>query len=65
MSVVTERVHFRLISMPCCAHLFCNVNARWPSFCPNCGAHVYPRVREGALISDDNATLAYNPEKRP
>ncbi len=56
----TERVHFRLILMPCCQHLFCNINPRWPSYCPNCGKHVYPGVRSGALVSDPNATLKYD-----
>lgn len=55
----TERVHFRLIQMPCCQHLFCNVNARWPSYCPNCGKYVYPEVKGCASISDDNAILKY------
>lgn len=55
----TERVHFRLIQMPCCQHLFCNVNARWPSYCPNCGKYVYPEVKGCALISDDSAILKY------
>lgn len=62
--LTTERVPFRLIQMPCCQHLFCNVNHRWPSFCPNCGTHVFPQVRGGALITDENATLTYNRESK-
>lgn len=56
----TERVHFRLINMPCCNHMFCNVNHRWPSFCPNCGVHVFPNVKGCAVISDDHAILKYD-----
>ena len=59
----TERVHFRLLQMPCCGHLFCNVNPRLPSFCPACGKAVYPQVKGCALISDDNATLKYDERK--
>lgn len=61
----TERVHFRLIAMPCCGHMFCSVNSRWPSYCPQCGAMVYPRVQEGVRISDPDAKLVYDLSKRP
>lgn len=60
MSKIYERVHFRLIQMPCCSHLFCNVNPRLPSFCPACGASVYPWVKGCVLVSDENASLKYN-----
>lgn len=63
--MTTERVHFRLIDMPCCHHLFCNVNARWPSYCPCCGTFVFDKIKSGALISDDSATLKYDETKRP
>lgn len=59
----TERVHFRLLQMPCCQHLFCNVNPRLPSYCPACGKSVYLEIRGCALISDDNATLKYDERK--
>lgn len=60
MSKAMERVHFRLIQMPCCKHLFCNVNPRLPSYCPACGVSVYPQVKGCVLVSDDNATLKYD-----
>lgn len=60
MSKITERIHFRFIVMPCCQHQFCNVNPRLPSFCPMCGASVYPQVRGCVLISDENAMLKYD-----
>ena len=44
MAVTNERVHFRMIEMPCCQHLFCNVNHCWPSFCPNCGRLVMQMI---------------------
>jgi hypothetical protein len=58
--ICNERVPFRLIQMPCCQHLFCNVNHRWPSFCPNCGAHVFPQIKGCALILDEDAWLKYD-----
>lgn len=63
--MATERVHFRLLQMPCCGHLFCNVNPRLPSFCPNCGKGVYPQVKHCAIISDADAQLTYDESKQP
>ena len=55
----TERVHFRFLQMPCCGHLFCNVNPRLPSYCPACGKSIYPEIKSCVLISDQKATLKY------
>lgn len=63
--MTTEKVPFRLIQMPCCGHLFCNVNHRLPSFCPCCGTFVFDRVRGGVLVLDENATLTYDETKQP
>ena len=60
---VTERVDFRMILMPCCQHMFCNVNSRWPSYCPNCGQFVFDKVKSCAVIHDSNATLKYTPSR--
>lgn len=57
--MTTERVHFRLLRMPCCNFLACWVNPRFPSHCPECGASVFPAVRSCVMISDDTATLKY------
>lgn len=65
MAKTTERVPFRLIQMPCCQHLFCNVNARVPSYCPSCGKQVFDKIKECVLICDETATLKYDPDKRP
>ncbi len=63
--MVNERVHFRLLQLPCCGHLFCNVNPRLPSFCPNCGKGIWPQVKTCAIISDDEAVLKYDEKKQP
>lgn len=52
-----ERVHFRLIVMPCCKHQFCWINPRWPNYCPECGVFIYPRVRRAAIAEDAEAML--------
>jgi hypothetical protein len=57
--ICNERVPFHMIDMPCCHHLFCNVNHRWPSYCPNCGTYVFATIKGCAVISDDNAHLRY------
>ena len=44
-----ERVPFRLLNMECCGHQLCWVNPRFPSYCPECGIHVYPEVRSWAV----------------
>lgn len=46
-----EAVPFRLIKMPCCEHQVCWINPRLPSYCPECGASVYRRLKfEGEHI---------------
>ena len=62
--MITQLVPFRLIDMPCCHHMFCSVNSRWPSFCPNCGKHVFSEIKGCALITDLNATLKYDETKK-
>jgi len=57
-----ERVNFRLYRMVCCGHLLCWVNPRPPTFCPECGANVYPEVRGWALHVDDEAVIQYSRE---
>jgi hypothetical protein len=54
-----ERVPFRLIQTPCCNTLLCWVNPRLPSHCPECGTFIYPQVRGGILVTDENAQLSY------
>jgi ribosomal protein S27E len=47
-----EQVPFRLIACPECNHQMCWVNPRLPSHCPECGKHIYLKLRagEGVLI---------------
>ncbi len=52
-----QRVEFRLINMECCAYIFCNVNPRFPSYCPQCGKFIYPAVKGWVTFKDDNAIL--------
>ncbi len=39
---------FRLFLMPCCYHMLCWVNPRFPNYCPECGTHVYPKIKDPA-----------------
>jgi len=64
MKAVNERVHFRLLFMSCCGHLYCRVNPRLPNFCPECGARVYAQIKahpEAVQVEDTNAILRYTP----
>ena len=61
--MTSERIPFRLLHMECCNGLICHVNHRYPSYCSNCGAHVFPQVRGWARLSDENATLTYDEGK--
>jgi hypothetical protein len=57
--MTTEFIHFKLFTMPCCGHMLCWVNPRYPSYCPECGKHVYPDIKnpDYLLMSDENAKL--------
>ena len=65
MEMSTERVHFRLIRMPCCGYLYCAVNPRLANYCIECGQRVYAEIKVNPsciLVSDENATLKYKTE---
>lgn len=55
----TEQVPFRMIECPECRHLICWVNPRLPTYCPECGKHIYMKVRESVRVFDRHATLKY------
>lgn len=60
---MNERVHFRLISLPCCNHQLCWVNPRLPSYCPECGTFVLAKLKTQGdliLVSDTNALIKYH-----
>lgn len=64
MPQVQERIPFRYIVMECCGHNVCHVNHRFPIYCQECGASVYPQVKGWVTIHDDNARLVYDGDKR-
>jgi hypothetical protein len=45
-----EYVCFRMISMPCCGHLLCWLNERFPLYCPECGTFVLSTVKGGGGV---------------
>src|SRR4051794_26402254 len=57
-----ERVHFKLIALPCCGHLLCWVNPRYPTYCPQCGERVFPHVKQHVMHSDENAVITWSHE---
>lgn len=58
-----ERIIFRFFTLSCCGHMLCWVNPRYPSYCPECGTHIYPNVKGDATIIDNNAHLRYHTEE--
>jgi len=52
-----QRVVFRLIQMPCCGHLLCWVNPRFPSYCPECGTDIRLTVKQNVMTIDTEAIL--------
>jgi hypothetical protein len=53
-----ERVPFRLILMPCCGQALCWVNPRLPNYCPECGQHVFLKLKFGGILAEaQNAWL--------
>jgi len=52
-----EKVKFKLIQTPCCGHLLCWVNPRYPSYCPCCGVNIFAEVKRHVMHSDDEAIL--------
>lgn len=56
----TEFVVFRLLHMPCCGQQVCWINPRWPNYCPECGALIYPKIKQDSnllLVQDSEAQL--------
>lgn len=46
MTPTIELVELKVLRMPCCGHLLCWVNPRYPTYCPECGKLVYPEVKK-------------------
>jgi len=57
-----ERVVFKLFNMPCCGHLLCWVNPRYPTFCPQCGEKVFGTIKAAVVYRDDEAVLEIHVE---
>lgn len=60
---VNERVHFRLLHMPCCNHQLCWVNPRLPTHCPECGKFVIDELRacpQHIRLNDREAWIKYH-----
>lgn len=57
--MITERIPFRLLQMPCCGTLICHVNHRLPTYCSECGTHVFAAIKGCVLACDMDATLKY------
>jgi len=57
--LTTEFIKFKLIQMPCCGHLLCWVNPRFPSYCPECGKRTLGKfgLQGCILINDEDAQL--------
>lgn len=64
MSIVQERVWFRLIHLPCCGHLLCWVNPRLPAYCPECGKQILRQLKAKDTtcfhLDDPDTTLTYH-----
>jgi hypothetical protein len=56
---LTREFTFGSSSAPQCNHNLCWVNPRLPSYCPECGKHIYPAVRGAIHVSDEQAELRY------
>jgi hypothetical protein len=60
--MTTELIHFRLLVTPCCTTLLCWVNPRLPTYCPECGSHLYPEVKSHIYMEDRKAVIKYSEE---
>lgn len=63
MTVVNEKIKFRLFHMPCCGQLLCWVNPRIPNYCPECGKMVYTQLKfepEHTKRLDEDAWIKFD-----
>jgi hypothetical protein len=47
-----QRVPFRLIQTPCCHTLLCWVNPRLPNYCPECGKHIFLKLKFDGILTE-------------
>jgi hypothetical protein len=50
-----QRIHFRLIRMPCCGQTLYWVNSQLPNHCPECGKKL--KFGSQILVDDEEAWL--------
>jgi predicted nucleic acid-binding Zn-ribbon protein len=59
-----EKVVFRLIKTPCCGHLLCWINPRFPTYCPECGTNIFTTVKQHVMYKDEDAELHVTRDER-
>jgi ribosomal protein S27E len=47
-----EKVPFRLIECPECHITLCWVNPRLPNYCPECGKHIFLKLKFGGILAE-------------
>jgi hypothetical protein len=52
MPTENQFVPFRLIQTPCCSTLLCWVNPRLPNYCPECGQHIFLKLKFEGLVPE-------------
>jgi hypothetical protein len=57
--ITNDMIQFRLLQMPCCHMLLCWVNPRLPNYCPECGTHIFLKLKSGEYtrVNDKDAVL--------
>jgi hypothetical protein len=64
IQATNEKVLFRLIQMPCCHTLLCWVNPRRPNYCPECGKHVFLKLKSGEGVLRETEGWLHLPAER-
>ena len=44
--------YFRYILCPECGQLLCWVNPRLPNYCPECGRHIFLKLKFGGILAE-------------
>jgi hypothetical protein len=53
------------MEMPCCHLMLCWVNPRLPNYCPECGTHIFLKLKSGEYtrVNDKDAVLRADYDK--
>lgn len=56
-----ERIqgYFRYITTPCCHTQLCWMNPRLPNYCPECGDHIFARLKFGGIVAEGKNVWIY------